>query len=346
MSESPYFQHYERKTMARLVKIATNIFARNGIDFANAKRAGGWTNATWLADGRALRLSIKPGSEAIRREARLAALLPLDTGYPTILETGVTEGYEWSLSMEIAGESLGQVWHGLNWNERITALRQLWQKAQAVHSVEISAAAYLSRHQAWFNVINPEQAAVQAAGLAHQGILSAHQVDILDNALFRYWTALSKAGCVLNHGDLTLDNAIWNEGRVVALLDFEFAVIAPAELDLNELVKCAFGPGETGDPPPDPDGACWEQLQQAVTDLAMPVLDHQGGNDLLLGYAILLELWLLVDWLAHPEGEGPFEQWQPYRRLVSLVDGKGGYLAPILALNRRRQAASRRASTL
>jgi aminoglycoside phosphotransferase len=330
MSDSFSSQHNERKTMARLKNIAADIFARNGIDFADAKRAGGWTNATWLADGRALRLSVKPGSEAIRREARLAALLPPDTGYPTVLETGVTEGYEWSFSMEIAGESLGEVWPRLNWNERITALRELWLKAQSVHSVEISAAAYLSRHQAWFNVIDPEQAATQAAGLAHQGILSPRQADVLDEALFMYWTALSNAKCVLNHGDLTLDNALWNEGRVVALLDFEFAVIAPPELDLNELVKCAFGPGETGDPMPDPDGACREQLQRVVTGLAMPVLDHPGGQDLLLGYAILLELWQLVDWLAHPEGEGPLEQWQPYRRLVSLTDGNGGYLAPIL----------------
>ena len=330
MSESPSFPHNERQTMAKLYKIAADIFACNGIDFANAKRAGGWTNATWLADGRALRLSVKPGSEAICREARLAALLPLDTGYPTVLETGVTEGYEWSFSMEIAGKSLGEVWPGLNWNERIAALRQLWQKAQAVHSVELSAAGDFARHQAWFNVIYPEQAATQAASLAHQGILSACQADVLGNALFRYWTALSVAGCFLNHGDLTLDNALWNEGQVVALLDFEFAVIAPAELDLNELVKCAFGPTEANDPLPDLDGACRVQLQQAVTDLAIPVLDHPGGKDLLLGYAILLELWLLVDWLAHPEGEGPLEQWQPYRRLVSLADGNGGYLAPLL----------------
>jgi hypothetical protein len=331
MSETPSIQHNERKTMARLYKIAADIFAHNGIDFARAKRAGGWTNATWLADGRALRLSFKPGSDAIRREARLAALLPLEVGYPTVLETGITEGYEWCFSMEIAGESLGEVWPRRNWNERITALRQLWQKAQAVHSVELSAAGDFVRHQAWFNVIDPEQAAAQAASLAHQGILSAGQADVLDEALFKYWTALNTAKCVLNHGDLTLDNALWNEGQVVALLDFEFAVIAPAELDLNEVVKCAFGPVEAGDPLPDPDGACREQLQQAVFDLAMPVLDHPGGKDLLLGYAILLELWLLVDWLAHPEGEGPIEQWQPYRRLVSLADGKGGYLASILA---------------
>lgn len=53
-------------------------------------------------------------------------------------------------------------------------------------------------------------------------------------------------------------------------------------------------------------------------------------QDLLLGYAILLELWLLQTWLAHPEGEGPLAQWDPLKRLRSLADGMGGYLAPLL----------------
>lgn len=71
-------------------------------------------------------------------------------------------------------------------------------------------------------------------------------------------------------------------------------------------------------------------MQQAISEMARPVLAHPGGPDLLLGYAVLLELWMLEDWLAHPEGEGPLEQWQPYRALLSLADGRGGYIAPVL----------------
>jgi scyllo-inosamine 4-kinase len=148
--------------------------------------------------------------------------------------------------------------------------------------------------------------------------------------LDRFWTALPAAACVLNHGDLTLENALWHAGRVVSLLDFEFAVIAPAELDLNELVKCAFAPGEHHESLPDPGGTGLQQMQKVVAELAKPVIAHPGGKDLLMGYAILLEQWMLEDWLAHPEGEGPLEQWQPYRMLHSLANGQGSYLAPLL----------------
>jgi hypothetical protein len=49
-----------------------------------------------------------------------------------------------------------------------------------------------------------------------------------------------------------------------------------------------------------------------------------------MGYAVLLEPWLLELWLAHPEGEGPLEQWELLRRLRSLADGTGGYLALLM----------------
>jgi Ser/Thr protein kinase RdoA (MazF antagonist) len=40
---------------------------------------------------------------------------------------------------------------------------------------------------------------------------------------------------VVNHGDLALMNALW-DGEVVGLLDFEFAVLGPVEIDLCRLV--------------------------------------------------------------------------------------------------------------
>jgi hypothetical protein len=74
------------------------------------------------------------------------------------------------------------------------------------------------------------------------------------------------------------------------------------------------------------------RLQAAVRELARPLLVAASERELLLGQAILLELHLVELWLAHPEGEGPLEQWEPLRRLRSLADGSGGYLAPLLGV--------------
>jgi aminoglycoside phosphotransferase (APT) family kinase protein len=329
MTTVPADQHRDPAILSRLNAAAAAIFASHGVDFATARRCGGWTNATWLAGGLALRLAVHEGRDNIRWEARLAALFPPEVGYPPIVACGVTDGFEWSLALELPGRNLGEVWSELDWDGRIAALRQLWARTRAVHTVPVDAAAPLARQQPWFNVSNAGEAEAGLDRLVKGGVLHPDQAEVLAAILGRFWNARPKAPLVLNHGDLTIENALWHEGRVTALLDFEFAVMAPVELDLNELVKMAFAPGERDETFSDPDGAGRQRLRAAVAEMARPLLDHPGGMDLLTGYASLLELWLLEDWLAHPEGEGPLEGWQPYLMLVSLAGGQGGYLAPL-----------------
>lgn len=311
-------------------RLAAGIFARHGVDFGTAQRAGGWTNMTWLAGGLALRLSTQAGRENIRREVRLAALLPPEVGYPLNVETGVVDGYEFSLSKQVPGQCLGDAWDGLSWPERIAALRGMWAKAQAVHRVGAAEAGSLVGRRAWFNSDDPAEAAAGLARLAGQGLITPAQARILGAALGRFWRALSDAPCVLVHGDLTRDNVMWHAGEIVSLMDFEFALIAPPHLDLNTLLKCAYTPEDEAAPCSGADRVGRQQLRAAAAELAHPLLAQPGGKELFFGYAILLDLWLLETWLAHPEGEGPLETWDPYRRLLSLADGQGGHLAELL----------------
>lgn len=310
-------------SMETIESIAASIFARYGVDFATARRAGGWTNAVWLTEELVLRLSTRGENEDLLREARLADFFPPNVGYPTIVEKGKTDGLVWSLAARLPGISLGEAWDDLSWEERTTALQDLWERAQGVHSVPVSELPEFVPRRAWFNSTDPDEAEASLIRLTETGLFSSSESQALRNALDRFWCALLTAPCVLCHGDLTLDNAVWHEGRVISLLDFEFAVRAPIQLDLNHLVKSAFHPFS------DADREEAEQLRQAVKKLATPMLAGRG-YDLLMGYAILLELWLLELWLAHPEGEGPLEQWDPLRRLRSLVDGVGGYLATLM----------------
>lgn len=318
ITSNPYIN---REDQDDIEDIAASIFSRHGIDFAILQRAGGWTNAVWMTDELVLRLSTKKENENLLREARLSAFLPPEVGYPQLVETGITVGYAWALARRLPGGSLGAAWDELHSEERATALQGLWARAQAVHSVPCEEIAAIVPGRAWFNSTDPEEAETSLTRLTKERILTKTEAVALHETLTRFWRILPAAPCVLCHGDLTADNAVWHNGQVTALLDFEFAVMAPVQLDLNHLVKCAFGPDDAGE-----DG----QLRQVVRELAMPILAQPNGSTLLAGYAILLELWLLELWLAHPEGEGPLEQWSPLRRLRLLADGRGGYLAPLI----------------
>ena len=163
-------------------------------------------------------------------------------------------------------------------------------------------------------------------------MLHARQVDVLSDALDRYWAALPAAPRVLNHGDLCTENALWHEGRVVALLDLEFAVLAPVELDLNEVVQAAYAPPEQPDPLPDPGGAGLERLRAAVTEIAVAAARTPGAADRLLGYTVLVDMWLVENELSQWDGREPWSNWAPFRALTALADGAGGHLAPVLGV--------------
>ena len=145
------------------------------------------------------------------------------------------------------------------------------------------------------------------------------------------WKVLPATPHVLCHGDLTMDNASWHINQVVSLLDFEFTVLAPVQLDLNHLVKCVYSPNRASKSEIYSNPHEVQSLYQAINKIALPFLAQPNERILLMWYAILLELWLLVTWLEHPEGEGPLQEWDPLIKLHSISDGKGGYLAPLLS---------------
>jgi aminoglycoside phosphotransferase (APT) family kinase protein len=332
MAEPGADLYRDPEIIAKCTRIAERIFKRHRVDLeTTGKRLGGWSNATWSAGGLVLRISVEASTKRILREARLASLLPPQAGYPPIVESGVTEDLEWMLAREVMGRNLGEVWPTLCWEARLCALRQLWDKARAVHSTDVVQAQAVTAGESPFYASSPAQAARQLARLQKAGIVVSAQVAVLAKVLDRYWAALESAPPVLCHGDLCTENALWHDGKVVALLDLEYAIVAPVELDLNELVKSAFAPPERIDPLPDPDGAGQERMQQAVTEIAAATMTTPGGVDRLLGYALLLDLWAMENQLSIEGGPGAYAILAPYRALQMFTDGSGGYLAPFLA---------------
>lgn len=112
-------------------------------------------------------------------------------------------------------------------------------------------------------------------------------------------------------------NALW-EGDVVALLDFEFAVLGPVEIDLCRLVceACVSDDGH----PIDSDAG------NAAIEIAARWMDPVHGPSLIHGAAILDQLRDIDIWTASES----VEDWRPCRLLAGLLSVNGGYLAPIL----------------
>ncbi|MBI3970061.1 MAG: aminoglycoside phosphotransferase family protein [Chloroflexi bacterium] len=328
---NPADEHRDPAVVARVTATAGEILARHGVDIRTARRAGGWSNLTWLAGGLAIRVAAAPGSGDLLREAQLAALLPPEVGYPRIVDSGVAAGHEWMLAEEAPGTNLGRAWPDRGWDERARALVELWEKAEAVHTVDRAEAERHARPDSPFYAGSRPAADTQVRQLEARSVLAPAQSAVLRATLDRFWKTLSTGRPVLNHGDLCIENALWHRGHVSCLLDFEFAVIAPVELDANEMLREVYAPREEPDHLPDPDGSGRRRLQAAVTRAVLPALREPGAADRLLGYAVLLQLWSMNGWLAHWDGWEDFTTWQPYRALTALAAGDSGYLASVLS---------------
>jgi aminoglycoside phosphotransferase (APT) family kinase protein len=310
----------------QLGKIAADLFSQRGVDFAMAKKAGGWTNEVWMAGGLVLRLSKRQDSDRLRREMRLSSFLPLEVGYPAVVDVGVTGGFEWCMLKEITGSNLGDVWPSLDWDERRSIVRQIWQKAEAVHSVAVGAVSDIVGTEPWYNATDRKKTDASLSLFAQRHILSHEQSHVLWKILHDYWKHLPDAPCVLNHGDITTENIIYRSGSVVSLLDFEHATIAPIELDLCNCIKMVFEPDARDNTSPDSSCSGVKRLQDEVIDLALPVLDHTGSRQLLMGYAVLKEIRHFEDCLVYYGEDADFTQWRSYQRLASVGSGHGGYL--------------------
>jgi aminoglycoside phosphotransferase len=313
-------------------KIATIIFEQHGLYYESAERAGGWTNAVWINGDCVLRLSMKKDSDIIRREVARAKVLPVSVGYPKNTATGVTEGYEWSLSERVNGVPLSSVWGSLCLLEKESAMKQILGIADSVHSVPVAKVEDITLRSAWYNSFDKDKSIAEIEHYVSQKILTPKQGRNLCDILERFYKNIDTFP-VLCHGDITADNLLWHNGNVVSLLDFEHSVIAPRQLDVHSLVNLALVPYDETMRKHTPlfveKNPEIEAFVNNMIALFRPYLSSQSDKDLFMGYNVLFRQRFLEFWLANPEGE--IGKCDAYNMLESLCDGNDGYLKPFLS---------------
>lgn len=314
----PLDEHRDPSDAALVRGLAAEVAARHGGDLELMRRANGYSNATWVGDGIAVRIAHTPGTMV--REAELVRALSPEVGHPEILGEGTIEGYGWIVTREIRGQNLGEAWPTLTPAEQQQAVRQLWDRAGIVHDATPSLRAHASSHGGYVPAtLDNAIATVERAGIA-LGLSSTQQARLHD-LIEGYFQAAPLVPQVVNHGDLALMNALWC-GEVIALLDFEFAVLGPVEIDLSRLV-CEACVSEDGQRVVSEAGA-------AAVEIATTHLDPVHGRALIHGASVLDQLRDLDIFLAQDSGEEPIVDWRPSRLLTGLLGADGGYLAPLL----------------
>ena len=232
-SAHPLDEHRNPSDAASVRGFAAEVAAQYGGDLTRMRRAFGYSNATWVGDGIAVRITHTPIDMAA--EVALVRALPREAGHPKILGVGTIEGHDWIVTEEVRGQNLYEAWPTLTRAERRRAIRQLWERVQVVHDAT-SSLRLLVGSQSGFIPATSDEATAAAARAGAAVALSDSQRLRFHELIEGYYRAAPLVEQVVAHGDLALGNALWDAGDVVALLDFEFAMLGPTEIDLCRLV--------------------------------------------------------------------------------------------------------------
>lgn len=284
----PLDEHRDPSDAAHTRRLGAQVAARYGGDLTRMRRANGYSNATWVGDGIAVRIAHTPGD--MSREAALVRALPPEVGHPEVLSEGTTGGHGWIVTEEVRGQNLHEAWPTLTAVEQRQAIHQLWARAQAVHDASPSLNTHVTSYGGFVPAtLEDATSAAERAGAA-LNLSSTRQLRLHD-IIEDYFQAAPAAQQVVNHGDLALMNALWN-GEIVALLDFEYAVLGPVEIDLCRLV-CEARVTDDGQHVDSQAGA-------AAIEVAAAHMNPEHGRTLIHGAAVLdqlrdLDIWLTLD---------------------------------------------------
>jgi aminoglycoside phosphotransferase (APT) family kinase protein len=209
-----------------------------------------WSNDSWVTDSLVLRVCWRGDRGRLLREHALLASLPASIPHAQVLGAGRAGDLTWMTLRRIAGERLDRAWPRLPDTQRREAVISLGASLRALHRwmppPEIrqligqgSPPAGATAEAIVGSAIVPlpvarlfplldwiDQLPGMGAGLARR---ARRRLGELQSVI----SGREFADGVVVHGDAHLANVLWRHGRVVGLLDFEWARIGPPDLELE-----------------------------------------------------------------------------------------------------------------
>ena len=221
------------------------------------------SNDTWRIGSVVLRICWRGDRDRFLREAAVTSSLPPSVPYPEVLATGRDEDLAWQVTRVVDGVPLARVMPILSAGRRRDAVRQTGQILAALHAHPFpeSVNTVLAKPRPVGDVSLealigadiiplPLPRATQMIGWARalpyvdaalmddiEGCFrSLAEVDPL-NAAPEDAAGVPRDAPVCVHGDAHPINILWQDGRVTALLDFEWARLGPPDLELEPYLR-------------------------------------------------------------------------------------------------------------
>jgi aminoglycoside phosphotransferase (APT) family kinase protein len=232
------------------------------------------SNDAWRIGPVVLRVCWRGDRGRFTREAAVTRALPAGVPYPEVLDTGSDGELAWQVTRVVDGVPVAALWRDLSRAERRDAVHQIGQALAALHAhrfpADVVAALAAPRPVGDTSASALVGADITALPLRRaESLLAAARHEgradraLIDDAAARFReladadaladAPLAEGGplaaatpaeadppvgavtCV--HGDAHLANALWKDGRLTALLDFEWVRLGPPDLEIEPYLR-------------------------------------------------------------------------------------------------------------
>lgn len=332
-------------TVGHIVTTSAELRVRQVLRDAGLGRVGELTrapsrvNEVWMAGPYVVRVCGEPETERLTNEVTVARALGDAFPYPPIVAHGRLRYAEWMVTERVPGDPLSHTWTAMPTAEREEAMRQLARALRLLHAtppphepaftgVETTACPHqlpprrlLDLLQRWHSVPGV------TAGLIAE---VTAMVERLSPAVTPWPTS------TLVHGDLHLDNVLWDGYRITAVLDLEWSRPGPADLDLDILLRYC------SDPAPnvalggsaDADQSAFQDVAERLAGAYPELFSAPGLEERLLLYALAYDV---PDLLRSPAVDpARMSDRHPLRRVRRLLDGQTPWISLAAGVRERR----------
>lgn len=216
------------------------------------------TNQVWMASDYVLKISSGRFRAALWHERRVLELArragATEHGpFPVVRRYGKHGRSEWLMMDRAGGRCLREAWPALSTARRFDVMSQVGNVLRKLHALPSAAIEppwlrdAIDRHDARNIYHCPFEEHDALLKNVPADSTAARYLPQIGSLLQMCHPAFAAArGKVLTHGDVHLSNLMFADGKITALLDFEGAQAAPADQELDTLLRQVWHPDRFG----------------------------------------------------------------------------------------------------
>jgi aminoglycoside phosphotransferase (APT) family kinase protein len=185
--------------------------------------------------------------ERLKRETALIQSLAHDIPVPHIHTLGQYEDYVYQIQAFIEGKTLHQAWRTLSPAYKDNIAYELASYLKVLHTISFQELGVYGTYQgydSWLKYCEDRLCSALEEIQTLNVQIPPSTLQTIANYFERQKHVLQTANPVLVHRDLWLGNILVKDGRISAILDFEFAVQAPRDYELLLMEQFCLYPND------------------------------------------------------------------------------------------------------